>query len=58
MGGGGVGLQDPANVVARHLGHHHVKQDQVGFFVDCQFDGARAILGKQQPVLVLQDLAQ
>ena len=53
-----IGLQRGADFITAHAGHHHVEQDQVGAFLARQFERARAVLGKAQAVMVLQDLAQ
>jgi hypothetical protein len=55
---GRMGFQRRAYFVTGHPRHHHVQQDQVGLLLARQFECARAILGKQQAVVVLQDLAQ
>ncbi|MNT45255.1 hypothetical protein D3C72_1818290 [compost metagenome] len=52
------GLQLAAHFIARHGGHHDVEQDQFDGIVLRQFQRLLAILGVQQAVIVLQDLAQ
>ena len=56
--GGLLGLESLADFEAGHAGHHHIQQDQVRTLAVGQFQRLLAILGEQQAVVVLQDVAQ
>ena len=52
------GPQGPTDLVARHLRHHDVQQYQIRQITLGQFQCLDSVLGKQQPVILLQRVAQ
>ena len=51
----GVSLQPLAGLVAIHLGHHDVEQNQIGRFrTTGELQGSLAVPGDKNPVLVLE----